>query len=114
MNKLEILKLNVPRLREAAHKVEGLQGISGMNKEQLVRALFEHHGIPLEEATHIVKDPEIKKKIRSSRKEKLEALAAGDGKKATNLTHRLHNLKRETRQWTKAKIRAKAKSKQGA
>ncbi|MCL4233469.1 MAG: hypothetical protein KJ042_03005 [Deltaproteobacteria bacterium] len=109
MNKMEILKLPVPKLRDEAHKIPDLSGISGMNKDQLTRALFEHYGIPLEEAVDIYKDPAVKTGIRAAKKARAEALAAGDRKKAKILQGKVHGLKRTTRQWTKAKVRAKAK-----
>jgi hypothetical protein len=114
MDKIEILKLPVPKLRELASKIEGIQGVTGMNKEQLHKALFEHHGIPLEDVTHIVKDPAAKKKIRELKNSKAEALKAGDKKKSMILKKRLHDAKRVTRAWTKAKVRAKALTKKGS
>jgi hypothetical protein len=110
MDKNEILKLNVIKLRDEAHKVPGLTGIVGMNKEQLVKALFEHYGYPLEDAANIIKDPAVKAGIRKYKKERAEALTAGDAVKAGRLQRKVHALKRTTRQWTKARVRARVKT----
>ena len=113
MEKIQILRLPVPKLREEILKLGKHSGVSGMNKEQLVQALFEHHGIPVEEATEIVKDPELKKKIRATQAQRKTALEAGDNKRAKILQKKIHDMKRVTRSWTKAKIQAKAKTKHG-
>ena len=49
-----------------------------------------------------------------TRKAKLAAQVAGDKKKAMILNKKLHDMKRVTRGWTKAKIAAKARVKKGA
>ncbi len=113
MEKLVILKLPVPKLREEVLKLGTYEGVSGMNKEQLVHALFGANNIPLEEALDLVKDPELKKKIKATQVEWREALKANDARKAALLQKKLHDMKRVTRSWTKAKMQAKAKVKKG-
>jgi hypothetical protein len=113
MEKQEILKLPVTKLRDEVKKIGTQYGISGMNKQQLVEVLFEANNIPLDEALDIVKDPELKKQIKVVQKEWKEALAAKDAAKAGRLQKKLHGMKRTTRSWTKAKIAAKARTKKG-
>ena len=113
MEKHEILKMAVPKLREEVEKLGTQYGISGMNKEQLIAAMFEANNIPLEETLDIVKDPELKKNIKAVQKQWQEALAAKDKVKAAKLQKQLHKMKRTTRSWTKAKIAAAAKTKRG-
>jgi len=97
MDKESLIKLTVPKLREEAMKIEGLTGVHGMKKGELLHVLAKHHGIELEE--HRVKRDysALKKKIAEFRKLKEEARAAGDKKKVEKLRRRVHGLKHETR-----------------
>lgn len=108
MEKQDILKMHVPRLREAVIKLGSHKGVSGMNKEKLIEALFRANDIPLKEALDTVKNAELKKGIKKTREEWRAALEAKDKKKAKILQRRLHRARRITRSWTKAKVRAKA------
>ncbi|MCZ7584065.1 MAG: hypothetical protein M5R36_12410 [Deltaproteobacteria bacterium] len=113
MEKFDILHMPVPKLRDEVKKIGGYDSVVSMNKEQLVEAMFKHHNIPLEEALDVHKDPEIKKGIRAVQADWKKAIEAGDKKRAAIYRRRVHNLKRTTRSWTKAKMRAKALAKHG-
>ena len=97
MEKDQILKLTVPKLREEALKIGGISGVHGMNKAQLVEGLFEHFGIVMEEKAKKKADPEIKKTIKAMRDQKDVAQKAGENDRAKILQRKIHRLKRLTR-----------------
>ena len=97
MEKQEILKLTVPKLREEALKIENIAGVHGMNKSQLIEILFDQFGIKPDEKTRKMADPETKSKIKKLQADKAEAIKAKDKKQATILRRKIHRLKRLTR-----------------
>jgi len=96
MEKDQILKMTVPKLREEALKIENVSGVHGMNKTQLISLLFEVNGIPEDKKVKAV-DPDAKKKIREFREKKLEFNHAGDKKQAKILQRKIHRMRRSTR-----------------
>lgn len=97
MEKAEILKLTVPKLREEALKIENIAGVHGMNKVQLIEILFDEHGIAQDAKSKKQFDPEVKKKMRALQEKKAEANKADDKKQAEIYRKKLHRLKRQTR-----------------
>ncbi len=99
MNARDLEKMTTPKLREEALKIEGLTGVHGMNKEELIRALKAHYGIKDASSS---KGPsatrrEIKGKIRELKGARLRAAQSGDRKRATILRKRVRRLKRRLR-----------------
>ena len=97
MEKDQILKLPVPKLREEALKIENIAGVHGMNKAQLVEVLFNQFGIAMEQAAKKKAEPEIKKAIKALRVKKDEADKAKDKKQSEILRRKIHRTKRMTR-----------------
>jgi hypothetical protein len=87
-------KLTAKELREMALGIEGIQGVHGMKKEELIAAIRAAKGIP---------EPEGKKEKKVVKKEKVVLTAAELKKKAQGL-----RLKREEalqqQNWKLAKI----------
>ena len=52
----ELQRLTVVKLREEALKHEGITGVNGMNKEQLIAALAPVFGIDLEAETRAIRE----------------------------------------------------------
>jgi len=96
MDKQTLLKMTVLKLRDEALKIEGLVGVHGMNKQQLLDILFDQFGIPREVKEH--KDNStLKKKMTELRGNREEVRKTGDKKKIEALRRRIHALKRLTR-----------------
>ena len=98
VTKAELLKMPVPKLREVALAIEGLQGVHGMSKEELIRAIAEHYNIDLSDRPEFQVDTRaIKAKIKELRALLVEVRAQGDKKKAEILRKRIKRLKRKIR-----------------
>ena len=94
----ELEKLTATKLREIAHEQEGIQGASGMKKEELIVAILEARGEPVKETDKDSgKLSQIKKTIKTKKAEKEKALEAKDAQKATALRKQIKKLKRQTR-----------------
>jgi beta-phosphoglucomutase-like phosphatase (HAD superfamily) len=95
----ELRKLPMPKLRDLAKAETDLQGVIGMEKEELVKAIAQAKGIVYDE-TH--KDLNaihgVKADIRALKKQKAELITAdGDQKKVKRLKRKVKLLKRLTR-----------------
>jgi hypothetical protein len=98
MKKEELFKLTVPKLREEALKVEGMVGVHGMDKPELIRALADHFGLDItEHKAKMVATAPLKKQVKELRVKKAEAKAAGDKKRADILRKKIKRLKHRTR-----------------
>ena len=97
MDKQGLLKLTVPKMREEAMKIEGLTGVHGMKKGELLKVLAQHHGIVLDEEHTKRDNSAIKVKMNKFREAREEARKAGDKKKVKKLRRRIHALRHETR-----------------
>jgi hypothetical protein len=94
----EIQRLTLPKLRELAKETTDLQGVSGMEKEALIKAIAAAKGITYDESfkdTHAIHA--IKLDLRSLKKQKVELLAAGDRKKLKRIQRKIKLEKRLTR-----------------
>jgi hypothetical protein len=94
----EIQRLTLPKLRELAKEATDLQGVSGMEKEALIKAIAAAKGITYDESfkdTHAIHA--IKLDLRSLKKQKAELLAAGDRKKLKRIQRKIKLEKRLTR-----------------
>lgn len=99
MNARDLEKMTTPKLREEALKIEGLTGVHGMNKEELIKVLKAHYGIqdaPTSKGPSATRR-EMKAKIRELKSARLQATQSGDRKRATVLRKRVKRLKRRLR-----------------
>jgi flagellar motility protein MotE (MotC chaperone) len=113
----ELQRMTTPKLRDLAKESTDLQGVGGMHKEELVKAIAKAKGIAYDES---VKDlnaiHSVKQDIRVLQKQKAELLTAkGDRKKVKTLKRKVKLLKRLTRHLAHdAKTAAIAKAAQPA
>jgi len=91
-------KMTAKELRELGLSLEGIVGVHGMNKAELIAAVKEARGIvddgPAKKSVDV---RSIKAKIRELREKKLQARDAGDNKLADSLRRRIGKLKKKTR-----------------
>ena len=113
----ELQRLTLPKLRDLAKQETDLQGVLGMEKQELIKAIAKAKGIAYEES---VKDTNaihaIKQDIRGLKKQKAEILAATpERKKLKRIQRKIKLLKRLTRDLAhEAKTAAAAKTAQPA
>lgn len=91
-------KMTTPELKETAKGVEGISGVHGMKKEELIEALRKSKGIV--EAVAKKTDTSlrnIKKKIRSIKAKQAAANEARDRKRAAIYRRQISRLKKKTR-----------------
>lgn len=95
----ELRKMTVPKLRERAKQVTDLQGVVGMEKEELIEAIAKAEGISYEAPPKDVSTiSSIKREIRALKKQKEELLAsARDNIKLERIRRKTKRLKRLTR-----------------
>ena len=99
MDLKELRRITVPKLRDLAKQETDLQGVGGMHKEDLIKAIAKAKGIAYEVTT---KDTSaihsIKHDMRELMKQKGEILASSrDPKKLKRVKRRIKLLKRLTR-----------------
>lgn len=91
-------KLTAKELREMALGLEGIVGVHGMNKDELISAIKEAKGIPEEKTRKTSVDVRaLKVKIRELRGRKAEAKEGDNKKLVDSLRRRIGNLKKKTR-----------------
>ena len=56
-------KWTIKELREEALQIQGIQGVHGMNKDELIEIVREHKGLPAPEKKKTVNVREIKAKV---------------------------------------------------
>jgi hypothetical protein len=113
----DIQRLTLPKLRELAKEATSLQGVVGMEKEALIKAIAAAKGITYDESfkdTHAIHA--IKLDIRGLKKQKADLLAASGERKKIKRIHRKIKLeKRLTRKLAhEAKTAAARKAAQPA
>ncbi len=89
-------KMTAPELREIAKQIEGVVGVHGMNKTELVSIIKEARGIketPKSGAT----TKQIKAKLKVVKLKRIEALEAKDKQAATRYRRQVSRLKKKTR-----------------
>ncbi len=93
-------KMTATELRKYALDMGEIDGVHGMNKEELLRAIKAAKGIKDEgKAAKTVNVRELKEKAQAARAKKLEAIAAGEpSKKVDILRKKANRLKKRTRQ----------------
>jgi len=99
MDLKELRRLPMPKLRDVAKAETDLQGVIGMEKEELIKAIAKAKNIPYDVSTKDVNAiHSIKHDIRELKKQKSELLtASGDSKKLKKVQRKIKRLKRLTR-----------------
>ncbi|HKA55009.1 MAG TPA: hypothetical protein VKJ47_15250 [Candidatus Binatia bacterium] len=97
MDAKELLRLNVPKLREEALKIPDAVGVTGMKKEELIKLLAKAHGIVLEQRTDSAEKAHLKKHIRALQARRDEALGRKASEEVAQLRHGIRTLKRRVR-----------------
>lgn len=91
-------KMTANELRELAKGIDGITGVHGMNKAELVAVVKESRGIAdggPKKGDSSVRD--IKRRIRELRSQREAALAGDDTRRAQILRRRIGRLKKKTR-----------------
>lgn len=91
-------KMTATELRVVAKEIEGITGVHGMNKAELLDVIRQAKGI---ETPGKQKDVSyirgMKGKIRDLKQQRQDALSASDAVKANRLRLRINRLKKKTR-----------------
>jgi len=95
----ELRRMTLPKLRDLAKQETDLQGVGGMHKEDLIKAVAKALGIVYDTSAKDVNAIHaVKHDIRDLKKQKAEILmSARDPKKLRRLKRRIKLLKRLTR-----------------
>ncbi|MGH7774051.1 MAG: hypothetical protein ACREQA_17645 [Candidatus Binatia bacterium] len=95
----ELRKMTIIKLRDLAKQVTDLQGVGGMEKEELIQAIAKAEGISYEAPPKdITTISSIKQEIRTLKKQKEELLASSrDDIKLGRIGRKIKRLKRLTR-----------------
>jgi hypothetical protein len=91
-------KMTVKELRDIAKGIEGIVGVHGMNKGDLLVAIKEARGIKDEIKKKSGSVRAIKAKIKAVKTQRREALTAEDRKKAYIYRRQISRLKKKSRQ----------------
>ena len=99
MEMKELRKMTLPKLREHAKQVTDLQGVIGMEKEELIEAIAKAEGIAYEApAKDVSTISSIKKEIQELKKRREEILASSkDHAELEKLRKKIKTFKRLTR-----------------
>lgn len=104
----DLQKMTVVKLREEAHKHEGLTAVSAMNKDQLIAALAPILGIDLDASSKAAREkfaadkPALKREIRALKTQRDAALAEHDTPTVTRVRQRIKKHKRTLRRMAHA------------
>jgi len=101
-------KMTVIELREIAHEIPGVTGVTGMKKEHLLEIIKKHRGIEDDKpgkkkaiAKVALTVQELKNKIIAFKADKKAVIEKHDRKKATVLRRRINRLKKRIRKTEK-------------
>jgi hypothetical protein len=97
MSREELEKLTATKLREIAEEYPDIQGAHAMKKDELVIAILKARGEPIKVDKKDAHIGDVKKEIRTLRKEQAVAKGASDRKKTAQLRKKIKKLKRQTR-----------------
>src|ERR1051325_843243 len=99
MDLKELRRLPMPKLRDMAKAATTLQGVGGMEKEELIKAIAKAKNIPYDVSGKDVNAiHSIKHDIRELKKQKTEVLTSSrDSKKLKKVQRKIKRLKRLTR-----------------
>ncbi|MFH1090755.1 MAG: transcription termination factor Rho [Pseudomonadota bacterium] len=90
-------KMTSKELKEVAFTIPEISGVHGMNKAELIAAVKQARGIAEEKKVKAGDIREIKQKIALLKKEKHEAIEAGNKGKMEILRRKISRLKKKTR-----------------
>lgn len=91
-------KMTAKELRELGLTLEGIVGVHGMNKNELIDAIREAKGITVEKTQVKAVDVRVlKAKVAELKTKKLQAKEAGNVKMVESLRRRISNIKKKTR-----------------
>lgn len=91
-------KFTATELRELAKGIEGVSGVHGMKKQELIDILRKSKGIEVPKTRKgEASIPALKQKIRELKAKRTAALEAKDRKQATICRRRIARLKKQTR-----------------
>jgi hypothetical protein len=90
-------RMTAKELREMALNIEGIVGVHGMNKSELIDAIKAAKGIVDEKKRAAGDVRSIKQKIRELRSQREALRAAGEKQRAQVLRRRISRLKKKTR-----------------
>ena len=113
MDLKELQRMTTPKLRDLAKEVTDLQGVGGLHKEDLIKAIAKAQGIAYDESAKDVNAIHaVKHDIRALQKQKAEVLTSnGDRKKLKRIRRKVKLLKRLTRHLAhETKVAAAAKT----
>ncbi len=108
MDLSELQRLTVVKLREEALKHQGITGVNGMNKEQLIEALAPIFGIDLEAETRAIRERlaaskgVLRKEIANLKGERDAALGDQDREGFSQARKEIKRRKRRLRHMLKA------------
>jgi predicted ATPase len=103
----EMQRLTVVKLREEALQHEGITGVNGMNKEQLIAALAPIFGIDIEAETRAIRERlaaskgMLKKEINNFKRERNAALEGYDQEGSAQARQEIKKRKRRLRHMLK-------------
>lgn len=102
-------KLTVKELKEMALAMGGITGVTAMKKEELLTAIKQAKGIPIQPTREKPVDTivEIKKKMRELRVKQGELREAGKGDETGLIKKRISRLKKKTRRIARKAAAAK-------
>ncbi len=104
----DLTKMTVTKLREEAKKYTSIHGVHAMKKEELIRAIADARGEPIEiekkkPKKKVVSIADVKKQIKELRVKKEEVRKAKDKKGVDRLRKKIKMLKKQTRKFVKEK-----------
>ena len=115
MEEKDLTKMTVANLREEAKKYTSIQGIPAMKKEELIRAIADARGEPIEikkkkpkKKKKAISIADVKKQIKELRVKKEEVRKTKDVKMVDRLRKKIKVLKKQTRKFAKEKARESA------
>ena len=117
MDLKELQRMTLPKLRELAKQETDLQGVIGMQKDELIKGIAKAKGIAYDESHKDINAIHaVKQDIRALNKQKVEILAAApERKKLKRIRRKVKLLKRLTRHLAhEVKTAAAAKAAQAA
>jgi hypothetical protein len=102
-------KLTVKELKEMALAMGDITGVTAMKKEELIAAIKQAKGIPIQKTRGKPVDTivEIKKRMRELRVKREELREAGKGGETGLLKKRISHLKKKTRRLARKAAAAK-------
>lgn len=90
-------KMTVKELREIAKEIEGIVGVHGMDKSELLSAVKESRGIKEAPKKAGASTKELKSKIAALKTKRGESLAAKDKVLSKRFRRQISRLKKKTR-----------------